>query len=73
MPIHWRCRRSAATQAVAQPQNGSKTRSPSLEQAATIRSKSASGFCVSQSIHSLEAGTTVGMRQTASTLRSVTV
>ena len=46
LPIHSRCRRSAATAAVAQPQNGSSTVSPSLLDARMIRSKSAKGFCV---------------------------
>ena len=46
MPIHLRPRFSAATQAVAHPQNGSSTTSPSLDDALMIRSSSASGFCV---------------------------
>ena len=46
MPIHWRPKRSALTQAVAQPQNGSSTMSPSLLLALMIRSSNARGFWV---------------------------
>ena len=46
MPIQRLPRFSAATQAVAQPQNGSSTTSPSLDDALMMRSKSASGFWV---------------------------
>lgn len=37
---------SAATHAVAHPQNGSSTISPSLDDALIMRSSKASGFCV---------------------------
>ena len=37
---------SAATQAVAHPQNGSSTISPSFDDALIMRSNNASGFCV---------------------------
>ena len=46
MPIQRRPRFSAATQAVAQPQKGSSTTSPSLDDALMMRSTRASGFCV---------------------------
>ena len=46
MPAHSRCSRSAATSAVAQPQNGSSTMSPGSLDALRIRSSSASGFWV---------------------------
>ena len=44
MPSHLRPSLSAAMSVVAQPQNGSSTRSPSLLDALIMRSKSASGF-----------------------------
>ena len=46
MPAHWRLRRRAASIDVPHPQNGSNTMSPSLDDAFTIRSSNASGFCV---------------------------
>ena len=46
IPIHFRPSRSAATQAVAQPQKGSRIVSPSLVDALMMRSRSARGFCV---------------------------
>ena len=46
MPAHSRPNFSAATQVVAQPQNGSSTISPGLDDAKMMRSSSASGFCV---------------------------
>ena len=46
MPIHLRFSFSAATTAVPQPQNGSRTTSPSLLEAWITRSNSSSGFCV---------------------------
>ena len=46
MPIHLRFRRSATAIAVPQPQNGSRTTSPSLLDARMMRSSSASGFWV---------------------------
>ena len=46
IPIHCRPSFWAATIAVPQPQNGSRTTSPGLEDAAMIRSSSATGFCV---------------------------
>ena len=44
--FHLRLSLSAATQAVAHPQKGSSTMSPSLELALMIRSSRVSGFCV---------------------------
>ena len=52
IPTHSRPRRSAATGVVAQPQNGSRTTSPGLEEARIIRSYSASGFCVGYPVRS---------------------
>ena len=46
MPTHSRPSFSAATQAVAHPQNGSSTKSPSFEDALMMRSSNANGFCV---------------------------
>ena len=46
IPTHRRCNREAATKAVPHPQNGSKTMSPGLLEAETIRSNNANGFCV---------------------------
>lgn len=46
MPTHLRPSFSAATQAVAHPQNGSSTMSPGLELVSMIRSSNASGFWV---------------------------
>ena len=46
IPTHLRPSFSAATHAVAHPQNGSSTQSPSFDDAAMMRSRSASGFCV---------------------------
>ena len=46
MPIQLRPSFCAAWTAVPQPQNGSSTTSPSFDEAAMIRSSSASGFCV---------------------------
>ena len=46
MPIQRRPRFSAATQAVAHPQNGSRTTSSSLDDALMMRSSKASGFWV---------------------------
>lgn len=43
---------SAAMQAVAQPQNGSNTRSPGLDEALIICSNNATGFCVFQPVYS---------------------
>ena len=54
MPAQWRPSCSAATQAVAQPQNGSRTRSPSLDEARMIRCRSASGFWVGKPVRSRE-------------------
>ena len=46
MPTHLRPSLSATTQAVAQPQKGSRTMSPSLLLALMMRSKRAKGFCL---------------------------
>ena len=46
MPIHCRPSFSAACTVVPQPQNGSSTTSPGLEEAATMRSSRATGFWV---------------------------
>ena len=46
MPTHSLPSRSAATRAVAHPQNGSSTTSPSFELARMTRSSKASGFWV---------------------------
>ena len=53
MPIQRRPRFSAATQAVAQPQKGSSTTSPSLDDALMMRSRRARGFWVGYPIRSL--------------------
>src|SRR5579859_5240512 len=45
-PTAWRRRRNAASSVVPEPENGSRTRSPSWEEARRIRSSSATGFCV---------------------------
>jgi|GEM_PF-3926363 len=46
MPTQRRPSFCAATVAVPQPQKGSRTTSPSLDEALMMRSSSASGFCV---------------------------
>ena len=46
MPTHLRFSRSAATSAVAHPQNGSSTKSPGLLLALMIRSSITRGFWV---------------------------
>ena len=54
MPIHLRLRLCAASNVVAQPQNGSNTVSPSSLDAFIIRSSRARGFCVLNPKRSLE-------------------
>ena len=54
IPIHCRLSCSAATQAVAHPQNGSRMMSPSFDDALMIRSSRATGFCVGQPVSSLD-------------------
>src|SRR6266567_2956541 len=45
-PRAWRRRRKAARSVVPEPEKGSRTRSPSLEQARRMRSRRATGFWV---------------------------
>src|SRR5260370_655408 len=45
-PRAWRRRRNAARSVVPPPKNGSRTRSPSLEEARRMRSRRATGFWV---------------------------
>ncbi len=54
MPIHWRPSFWAATVAVPQPQNGSSTMSPGLDDAEMIRSSNRMGFCVGYPSRSLD-------------------
>jgi hypothetical protein len=46
MPTHRRFKRCATTTLVPQPQNASRTVSPSFDEAEMILSSKASGFCV---------------------------
>jgi len=46
MPIHLRLGLSATATVVPQPQKGSRTKSPSFDDALIILSRRASGFCV---------------------------
>ena len=69
MPTQRRPKASAAATVVPQPQKGSSTRSPGLEEAAMMRSSSRKGFCVGYPSRSLAFGLTGGISiQTESTI-----